>query len=130
MPPRLTTAELEVMQVLWEHGELKPAQIQERFPRSIKNPALRSILGILVDKGHVARRKAGKAYFYKAKTRRQSVFRSMLREVADVFCQGSSEALLMNLIKSQQLSEAELIELKRLADAPDNRPNNKKRDNP
>ncbi len=118
MRPRLTSAELEVMQILWDHGELKPAEIQERFPRSIKNPALRSILGILVDKQHVARRRDGKAYFYKAKTRRQSVFRSMLRDVADVFCQGSSEALLMNLIKSQKLSEKELLELKRLADQP------------
>ena len=126
MPPRLTSAELEVMQILWEHGELKPAQIQDRFPRSIKNPALRSILGILVDKGRVARRKEGKAFFYKAKTRRQSVFRSMLREVAVVFCQGSSEALLMNLIRSQKLSEEELIELKRMADEPAAQPKSKK----
>ena len=100
MPPRLTSAELEVMQILWERGELKPAEIQGLFPRSIKNPALRSILGILVDKGHVARRKEGKAFFYKAKTRRQSVFRSMVREVADAFCQGSSEALLMKYLIS------------------------------
>ena len=124
--PRFTPGELAVMQILWEHGELKPAQIQDHFPRSIKNPALRSILGILVDKGHVARRKAGKAFFYKAKTRRQSVFRSMLREVVDVFYQGSSEALLMNLIKSQMLSEEELIELKRMADEPAAKPKSKK----
>ena len=84
------------------------------------------MLGILVDKGHVARRKTGKAFFYKAKTRRQSVFRLMLREVADVFCQGSSEALLMNLIKSQKLSEEELIELKRMADEPATKPKSKK----
>ena len=119
MSPRLTPAELEVMQILWDHGELKPAEIQDHFPREIKNPALRSILSILVDKRHVVRSKHGKAFFYKAKTRRQSVFRSMLREVTEVFCQGSSEALLMNLIKSEKLSEQELVALKRLADDPD-----------
>ena len=53
MPPRLTTAELEVMQVLWEHGELKPGEIQELLERDIKNPALRSILSILVETGLV-----------------------------------------------------------------------------
>ncbi len=126
MSPRLTSAELEVMQILWEHGELKPAEIQGRFPRSIKNPALRSILAILVEKGHVARRKQGKAFFYKAKTRRQIVFRSMMREVADIFCQGSSEALLMNLIKSQKLSDKQLLELKRMADEPTEKPGTKK----
>lgn len=123
MPPRLTSAELEVMQILWEAGELKPAEIQQRFPRDIKNSALRSILGILVDKGHLLRRKEGKAFFYKAKTREQSVFRSMMREVADIFCQGSHEALLMNLIKSERLSEEELLTLKRLADGKDSSSN-------
>ncbi len=130
MPPRLTSAELQVMQILWEHGELKPADIQERFVRKIKNPALRSILAILVQKGHLVRRKEGKAYFYKAKTRRQSVFLSRLRELVDVFCQGSSEALLMNLIKTQKLSEEELVALKRLADDPETKPKPEKGSNP
>lgn len=125
MTQRLTPAELEVMRVLWDRGELKPAEIQRHFGREIKNPALRSILGILVDKGHVLRRKEGKAFFYKAKTRRHSVLRSTLREAADIFCKGSSESLLMHLIKSQKLSEEELIELKRLADQSDSSRNSK-----
>ena len=126
---RLTSAELEVMQILWEGGELKPADIQEQFARPIKNPALRSIVGILVEKEHVVRRREGKAYYYKAKTRRQSVFRSMLSEVADVFCQGSAETLLMNMIKSQQLSEEELVALKRMADEPTSEPKPEKGSN-
>ena len=40
-----TSGELEVMQVLWQHGSLKPAEIQARFPRPIQNAALRSVLG-------------------------------------------------------------------------------------
>ncbi len=126
MPPRLTSAELEVMQILWEHGDLKPADVQNHFPREIKNSALRSILGILVEKGHVARRKDGKAFFYKARTRQKSVFRSMMREVTDVFCQGSSQALLMNLIQSEKLSEEDLIALKRMADQSHAEPNSQK----
>ena len=47
--PRFTPGELKVMSLLWEHGELKPAEIQERFPEPIKNPALRSYLTTLVD---------------------------------------------------------------------------------
>ena len=118
MPPRLTSAELEVLQILWEYGELKPAEIQDHFPRSIKNPALRSILAILGEKGHTVRRKEGKAFFYKAVTRRHSIFKSMLREVTDVFCEGSTKSLMMNLIKTQRLTEEQLIELKRMADTP------------
>ena len=113
---RFTEGELEVMRVLWEQGELKPAEIQAHFPRNIKNPALRSYLSILVEKGHISRRRVGKAYFYKARTRRDRAFRSMVRRLVDTFCQGSHEALIAQLIQSENLSEAELLEIKRLAD--------------
>ena len=29
--PRFTAGELEVMRILWEHGEMKPAEIQAHF---------------------------------------------------------------------------------------------------
>jgi BlaI family transcriptional regulator, penicillinase repressor len=33
----LTPTELEMMTILWCHGELKPAEIQRKYPRPIKN---------------------------------------------------------------------------------------------
>ena len=60
--PRFTPGELKVMRLLWEHGEMKPADLQKRFPEPIKNPALRSYLTTLLEKGHVTRRLVGKAY--------------------------------------------------------------------
>ena len=113
---RFTRGELIVMQMLWQHGELKPSQMQTHFPEPIKNPALRSYLTILVDKGHVARRKVGKAFFYRAVTPQQSAFGAMLRELIDGYCQGSARALLLNLIRREKLTAADLVELKRLAD--------------
>ncbi len=65
---------------------------------------------------HVTRRKVGKAYFYKARTRRESAFRHTLRSLLDTFCEGSAEGLLVRLIKAEELSENELLELKRIAD--------------
>jgi BlaI family transcriptional regulator, penicillinase repressor len=114
--PRFTQGELEIMRILWEHGELKPAEIHSRFPRKIKNPSLRSYLAILLEKGHIARRRIGKAYYYRAKTRRDSTFRSMLRDLTRVCCDGSMEKLLCQLIRSEKLSETDLIELKRLSE--------------
>ncbi len=114
--PRFTPGELKVMRLLWEHGELKPAELQELFPEPIKNPALRSYLTTLVEKGHVTRRRVGKAYYYQAVTPSQSAFRTMLGELVEAYCGGSVPALVMNLIKSEKLSEADLLELKRMAD--------------
>lgn len=113
---QFTPGELAVMRILWECGELKPSEIQQRFPESIKNPALRSYLKILLEKGHVSRRKVGKAFFYKATTRQQTAFRSTLREMVEAYCDGSTKSLVMNLIRNEKLSEEELLELKCLAD--------------
>ena len=64
-----TKGELEVMQVLWEHGLLKPGELQEHFLRPIGNAALRSVLLVLLEKEHVIRVRKGRAYYYKAKHR-------------------------------------------------------------
>jgi predicted transcriptional regulator len=126
MPP-LTPGELKVMKLLWEHGELKPSELQDRFLEPIKNPALRSYLTTLLEKGYVTRRRVGKAYFYKAVTRSRSAFRTMLGELVDSFCGGSVQNLVMNLIKSERLSEEELLALKRLAEGDDREPPKPKR---
>ena len=90
--------------------------MQERFPRPIKNSALRSFLGILLEKGQVGRRRVGKAYYYKALTRSRSAFRKTLGELVDAYCGGSLQSLVMNIIRVERLSEDDLIALKRLAD--------------
>ena len=113
--PQFTAGELEVMQILWEHGAKKPAEIQAVFPREIKNAALRSVLAILLEKDHVTRRQVGKAFVYHAKTRRNGAFRSMIAELADQFCEGSTRTLLFNLVQSEKLSDDDIAELERLA---------------
>lgn len=112
---KFTKGELEVMRVLWEHGELKPAELQEHFPRPIKNSALRSYLSILVEKGHVTRRKEGKAYYYKTRTPRERGFRTLFKTLVDTYCNGSTEALLARLIKMEKLSDEELLALRKMA---------------
>ena len=110
-----TPGELEIMQVLWEHGSLKPAEIQDKFPRPIRNAALRSALLVLMEKGHIARKKVGKAYFYSARTPRESTLSRMARRMADIFCGGSKAALIAQLIETEELSREDIEELQRIA---------------
>jgi BlaI family penicillinase repressor len=120
---RFTAGELEVMRVLWRHGgEMKPPEVRDAMPRPIKDPALRSYLTILLDKGHVSRRRVGRAYYYRAVTPSESAFAARLRALVDTFCNGSTKSLVRHLIKAEQLSEDELIELKQLAEAEDEAP--------
>jgi len=112
-----TPGELEIMQVLWQADEpLKPAEIEERFPRAIGNAALRSSLLILLDKGHVARRREGRAYLYSAKTRPQPELRRMTRKLADLFAGGSTMALIAHMVKAEKLSPEDIDALRRVAE--------------
>lgn len=104
------------MKILWEHGEMKPAEIQDLFPRPIKNAATRSFLRVLLKKGHVSRKKVGKAYYYKATTRPDRAFNTMLRQIIDTFCEGSMDVLLIKLIRSKKMTDKDLKNIKRMAD--------------
>lgn len=112
---RFTTGELKVMQLLWKHGEQKPSELQTRFPEEIKNSALRSYLTILLEKEHVSRRKVGKVFLYKAKTRQTKAFRAMLSDLVETFCEGSAQNLLLEVVRNEKLSDADLEELRQTA---------------
>jgi predicted transcriptional regulator len=112
---QFTAGELEVMQVLWQHGECKPAEIQEHHAREISNMALRSVLSVLVEKEHLSRRKVGRAYYYRARTQRQSALRKATRRMSRIFADGSPMTLIAEMIRSEQLSEEDLAELQRIA---------------
>lgn len=111
----LTKGELEVMQVLWRHGTLKPVEIQNQFPRAIGNAALRSVLLILLEKGQVTRKMVGKAYYYKAKSPPRGELSKLTRRLADAFCGGSTKALIAELIRSENLTEEDIRELETIA---------------
>ena len=111
-----TPGELEIMQVLWSSGALKPGEIQEKFPRPIRNAALRSALLVLLEKGHIKREKNGKAYFYSAKTPRNGAFDGMARRLAEAFWGGSEAAMIAHLIKSEELSDEDIRELRNIVE--------------
>lgn len=110
-----TPGELEIMQILWQHGSLKPAEILKHLDRPLTNPALRSVLRVLMDKGHLTRQKKGKAYYYRPRSAAPTAFRKMADRLADIFCGGSSFELIARLIKSEQLSEDDVRQLQELA---------------
>ena len=111
----LTPGELEIMRILWQHGSLKPAEILGHLDRPLTNPALRSVLRVLMEKGHVTRKKKGKAFFYRTKNSAPTAFKKMAHRLADIFCAGSSFELIAQLIKTENLSDEDVRQLEKLA---------------
>jgi BlaI family penicillinase repressor len=104
----LNRNELEALRILWDHGEAKPADIQAHFSWEIENGTLRSVLVNLVEKGHVTRRLQGKAFFYAPHVPKNTLLRTMVKTLADVFARGSQQALVAQLVETGDIKPADL----------------------
>ncbi len=107
--------ELEVLRILWEKGESKPADIQEQFSWPIENATLRSVLVNLVEKKHVARRLQGKAFFYAARIPKASLLQNLAQRLAQVFAGGSPKALVAQLVETGDIQPEDLLLLRQTA---------------
>lgn len=107
-PTDLSRNDLEVLRILWEQKELKPAEIQEAFSWEIENATLRSILVNLVEKGHVTRSLQGKAYRYAARVPKSTLLQATSRALARVFSGGSTKELLLQLVETEDIGPSDL----------------------
>jgi len=86
----LSRREREVMGILFASGEATVAEIGGGMREAPTRPALRSILTILVEKGHVeVSGKRGREMVYRAKGQAQAEGRSAWRRLLGTFFGGS-----------------------------------------
>ncbi len=112
----LNQNELEALRILWEHGTLKPADIQARFSWPIENATLRSVLVNLVEKKHAVRHLQGKAYFYAARVPKTTLLQDLVRHLARVFAGGSPRELVAQLVDTNDITPADLTLLREVAE--------------
>ena len=115
---RPTEGELEILQVLWEHGACTVREVHEVLHRregTGYTTALKQ-LQIMHDKGLVQRDETRRAHVYRAavsKERTQKRFLAdMLRRVFD----GSSSRLVLQALGDHKASREELREIRDLLD--------------
>jgi BlaI family penicillinase repressor len=104
----LNQNELEALRILWERGELKPAEIQAHFSWPMENATLRSVLVNLVKKKHVVRRLRGKAFLYAAHVPKATLLQTTMQMLARTFAGGSHQALVLQLLETSDLKPADL----------------------
>jgi len=104
----LNQNELEALRILWERGELKPAEIQAHFSWPIENATLRSVLVNLVRKKHITRKLQGKAFFYSARVPKSTLLHTVMQTLARVFAGGSHHELVTQLVETADLKAADL----------------------
>jgi BlaI family transcriptional regulator, penicillinase repressor len=114
-PMSLNQNELEALRVLWEQGDLKPSDIEERFGWPIENATLRSVLVNLVEKKQVHRRRLGKAYYYSARVPKATMLQGMMQTLKRIFAAGSSQALMAQLVETGDIQPSDLKAIREAA---------------
>ena len=109
----LTKLELQLMQVIWRRGASNVSEVQEGLQQELAYTTVQTMLNILERKGKLKRQLEGRAYVYSATVTEAKASSHALRDLVDRMFGGSSEELVMSLIKSKQLDAKQLAELTR-----------------
>jgi len=109
----LTKLELQLMQVIWRLGASSVAEVQEGMEQRLAYTTVQTMLNILERKGKLERTLRGRAYVYAATVSAEKASGFAVRDLVDRMFGGSSEALVMSLIKSRQIDAKKIAELTR-----------------
>jgi BlaI family penicillinase repressor len=114
----LSRRERQIMDVLYTNGRATAAEVQMAMPEAPSYSAVRAMLRILEEKGHVRHDQDGPRYVYLPTVPRENAKRSALRHMLHTFFEGSAEQAISALLDepSSKLSDAELDRLARLID--------------
>jgi predicted transcriptional regulator len=112
-PLPLTKLELQLMQVIWRRGAGTVTDVQEALDQQLAYTTVQTMLNILHRKGKLKRELRGRAFVYSATVTEAKASTHALKDLIDRMFGGSSEELVMSLIKSRQLDPEKIAELSR-----------------
>ena len=110
MQEGLSKRERQIMDALYRLGRADAADIQKAIPEPPSYSAVRALLRILEDKGHVTHDREGLKYLYAPVVNRQSARRSALRHLVKTFFDGSPADAAAALLDSGSKLKAEEID--------------------
>ena len=106
-PHDLSRRERQILDVLYKAGRATAADVQQALPAAPSYSAVRTLLRILEDKGHIRHEQDGTRYVYIPTITRERAKRSALRHVLNTFFEGSTSQAIAALLDedASRLSE-------------------------
>jgi predicted transcriptional regulator len=112
----LSRRERQIMDVLYQRGRATAAEVLRDLPDPPSYSAVRAMLRILEEKGHIRHEQDGAKYVFLPTLHRNKAKRSAIRHLIQTFFGGSHEQAVAELldVSSSQLSDEELDRLEKL----------------
>ena len=114
--PHPTPGELEVLQILWEHGPQTVREVLQHISGKKAYTTVMSLLNVMDEKKLVTRKPDGRAFRYTAKLQPKKTEGKILGSVLKQVFDGSSSALVARLLEQSKPTAEELDEIRELID--------------
>ena len=117
-PPQLSRRERQIVDVLYKAGKATAAEVQVGLPDPPSYSAVRAMLRILEEKGHIRHELDGPRYVYMPTVTRDRAKRSALKHVVNTFFDGSASQVMAALfeLSPRDLSDEDVARLRQLID--------------
>src|SRR6202167_5766380 len=108
--PGLSRRERQIMDTLYQRGKSSASEVREAMPEAPGYSAVRAMLRVLEEKGHVKRQAEGLKYVYVPTVARDKAKRSAVKHLLDTFFKDAPEQVVAALldVSSTRLTRAEL----------------------
>src|SRR5205085_10580543 len=106
----LSRRERQIMEILYQRGKASASEVLAAMEDAPSNSAVRTLLRVLEDKGHVRRRAEGLKYVYTPTVAREKAKRTVVKHLLDTYFNGSPEQIVAALldVSSTGLTREEL----------------------
>ncbi|MCA8948663.1 MAG: BlaI/MecI/CopY family transcriptional regulator [Planctomycetes bacterium] len=110
----ITDAELTVLKVLWEHGPATVRELLDRLGTDWAYTTVQTLVGRLVEKGHVRANRRGHAHVFAAATARDELAERRVEEVANTLLDGAVAPLVLRLVERGRFSAEDIARFRAL----------------
>jgi predicted transcriptional regulator len=115
----LSRRERQILDILYRRGKASAAEVREAMGDDAPSySAVRTLLGVLEEKGHVRHKAEGLKYVYAPVIARDKARRSAVRHMLDTYFRGAPEEIMAALldVSSAKLTREELDRMAEMID--------------
>jgi BlaI family transcriptional regulator, penicillinase repressor len=115
--PEPTKSELEILQVLWQHGPSTVRAVNDILneqKREVQYTSTLKLMQIMVEKELLSRDESQMKHVYSAAVEEQSTKGHLLNRFVDTMYNGSASSLMMQLLGNKKTSKKELDAIREL----------------
>lgn len=123
-PLRLGNLQLQILQVLWDHGPTTVTEVQQKLPEGhgLAYTTIATMLRKMEARRLVEHEVQGRRFIYRAALPAEDVTRSMAGDLLDRLFEGSLADMVSHLLSTREVSRDELSRIESLIAARKKRP--------